>query len=261
MLKKPVAAAILAALSIGVVANVYADTSPTTSPTTSLNLTTAVNIDAAPQDTTQQSTTTTDQSSTSTTDQKAKKLDTVVVSGSLINNAQIQTATPTYTVTAADIKARGFNSVTEVLQNAVQATGSVQGPQTSGGFTQGAQTVSLYGLPPEFTLTELQRVFEIVRGEAIDRRNFRKWAESLSFIKSTGKMRHGSHRPAALFRKSTKALLPAPSILPETANSASANDRSGTTVAYKKGYEDALAAMHRAVVEAEKSLLRSVTHN
>jgi outer membrane receptor protein involved in Fe transport len=152
MLKKPVAVAILAALSIGVVANVYADTSPTTSPTTSLNLTTAVNIDAAPQDTTQQSTTTTDQSSTSTTDQKAKKLDTVVVSGSLINNAQIQTATPTYTITAADIKARGFNSVTEVLQNAVQATGSVQGPATSGGFTQGAQTVSLYGLPPEFTL-------------------------------------------------------------------------------------------------------------
>ena len=151
MLKKPVAAAILAALSIGVVANVYADTSPTTS--TSLSSTTAVNVAAAPQDTTQQSTIT-DQSNTSTppTDEKAKKLDTVVVSGSLINNAQIQTATPTYTITAADIKARGFNSVTEVLQNAVQANGFTQGQQSSGGFTQGAQTVSLYGLPPEFTL-------------------------------------------------------------------------------------------------------------
>ena len=85
--------------------------------------------------------------------QKAKRLSEVVVSGSLINNAQIQTATPTYTITAADIQARGFTSVAQVLQNVVQATGSVQGPQQSGGFTQGAQTVSLYGLNPEYTLT------------------------------------------------------------------------------------------------------------
>ena len=75
------------------------------------------------------------------------------VSGSLINNAQIQTATPTYTITAGEIQARGFTSVAQVLQNVVQATGSVQGPQQSGGFTQGAQTVSLYGLNPEYTLT------------------------------------------------------------------------------------------------------------
>lgn len=86
-------------------------------------------------------------------DKKAKRLDAVVVSGSLINNAQIQTATPTYTITADDIKARGFTSVAQVLQNVVQATGSVQGPQQSGGFTQGAQAVSLYGLNPEYTLT------------------------------------------------------------------------------------------------------------
>jgi iron complex outermembrane recepter protein len=148
MLRKPVAAAILAALSIGVVANVFADTTTTT--TTSLSSSTAVNIAAAPQDTTQQSSTT-DQN-TNGTPEKAKKLEAVEVSGSLINNAQIQTATPTYTITAQDIKARGFNSVTEVLQSAVQATGAVQGPQSSGSFTQGAQTVSLYGLNPEFTL-------------------------------------------------------------------------------------------------------------
>jgi iron complex outermembrane recepter protein len=76
----------------------------------------------------------------------------VNVSGSLIDNASIQTATPTYTITAAEIKARGFNSVSEVLQSSVLATGSVQGPQSSGTFTQGAQTVSLFGLSPEFAL-------------------------------------------------------------------------------------------------------------
>ena len=79
---------------------------------------------------------------------KARSLDQVQVSGSLINSAQIQTATPTYTITADDIKARGFNSVSEVLQNSVMASGTTQGPQSTGGFTQGSQTVSLYGLNP-----------------------------------------------------------------------------------------------------------------
>ncbi|MFC3652167.1 TonB-dependent receptor domain-containing protein [Dyella humi] len=137
MLKTPIAAAVLAALSLGFAVNASADV---TSSTTSAN-------------TAQDSQATTSDQSTTATDKKARKLDTVVVSGSLINNAQIQTATPTYSITAEDIKARGFNSVTEVLQNSVFATGSVQGPQQSGGFTQGAQTISLYGLNPEYTLT------------------------------------------------------------------------------------------------------------
>ncbi|MGC1548101.1 MAG: TonB-dependent receptor plug domain-containing protein, partial [Rhodanobacter sp.] len=90
----------------------------------------------------------------SAAEKKAKRLNTVVVSGSLINDAQIETATPTYTITAQQIQARGFNSVQEVLQNSVFATGATAGgPQASGGFTQGAQTVSLYGLNPEYTLT------------------------------------------------------------------------------------------------------------
>lgn len=93
-------------------------------------------------------------SDSGTPDKKTTRLDTVVVSGSLINDAQIQTATPTYTITAQQIQARGFNSVEEVLQNSVFATGAIAGgPQGSGQFAQGAQTVSLYGLNPEYTLT------------------------------------------------------------------------------------------------------------
>ena len=40
----------------------------------------------------------------------------------------------------------------DALQALPQATGSVQGAQFSGGFTQGAQTISLLGLDPGFTL-------------------------------------------------------------------------------------------------------------
>lgn len=81
-----------------------------------------------------------------------RTLDAVNVSGSLIGNAAIQTATPTYTVTAQDIKLHGFTSIADVLENSVLATGSVQGQQTAGSFTQGAQPVSLFGLGPQFTL-------------------------------------------------------------------------------------------------------------
>ncbi|WP_158545035.1 TonB-dependent receptor [Dyella monticola] len=84
--------------------------------------------------------------------EQPRTLTTVNVSGSLIGNADIQTATPTTTITAEDIRARGFNNLADVLENSVLATGSVQGPQLAGAFTQGAQAVSLFGLSPEFTL-------------------------------------------------------------------------------------------------------------
>jgi outer membrane receptor protein involved in Fe transport len=81
-----------------------------------------------------------------------RTLNVITVSGSLIGNANIQTATPTYTVSAADMRARGFNSLPDVLQNLVLATDSVQGPQAARSFTQGAQPVSWFGLGPQFTL-------------------------------------------------------------------------------------------------------------
>lgn len=79
-------------------------------------------------------------------------LATVAVSGTLIDNASVQTATPVLTITAAQIQARGFASVAEALRGMVFATGPVQGPQTAGSFTQGAQPISLFGLSPQFTL-------------------------------------------------------------------------------------------------------------
>jgi 8-oxo-dGTP diphosphatase len=61
-------------------------------------------------------------------------------------------------------------------------------------------TVVLQFLPKEFTLTQLQRLHEIILGETIDKRNFRKWVESLDFIRSTGRKTTGaSHRPAELY--------------------------------------------------------------
>ena len=122
-------------------------------------------------------------------------------------------------------------------------------------------TIALEFLPQEFTLTELQRVFEAVRGEPSDKRNFRKWAETLAFIKPTGRMRRGGqHRPAALYKASGKGTLPVPGSVSATALSSVASERRAeAAAAYQKGYEDAVAAMHRAMADSGKALLKALS--
>ena len=81
---------------------------------------------------------------------RATELDKVVVTGSLIPQTQKETFTPVTIISAEDIKARGFNSVSDVLQQSSFATGGIQGSQTSASFTQGAETVSLFGLSASY---------------------------------------------------------------------------------------------------------------
>ncbi|MFN0127364.1 MAG: NUDIX hydrolase [Verrucomicrobiales bacterium] len=63
------------------------------------------------------------------------------------------------------------------------------------------QPIGFELLPPKFTLTQLQRLYEAVLGEALDKRNFRKKALSYDLlIPLKEKHQEGSHRPAQLFR-------------------------------------------------------------
>lgn len=88
-------------------------------------------------------------------DGKARKLEAVQVTGSLIPRAQIEGPSPTVTITAKDIDRRGFADTFEALRALPVANGSVQDPQFTGGYTPGAKTISLFGLSPSFTLTLL----------------------------------------------------------------------------------------------------------
>lgn len=59
----------------------------------------------------------------------------------------------------------------------------------------------VYGLmPSEFTLTELQRVYEIILDRSLDKRNFRKKILELKVIVSAKGKRAGAYRPAQLYR-------------------------------------------------------------
>ncbi|MFZ2188862.1 MAG: NUDIX domain-containing protein [Candidatus Moraniibacteriota bacterium] len=55
-------------------------------------------------------------------------------------------------------------------------------------------------LPKEFTLTELQSVYEAVLGKVLDKRNFRKKVQEIKLVKETTRTRQaGANRPAKLF--------------------------------------------------------------
>jgi len=62
-------------------------------------------------------------------------------------------------------------------------------------------TLAFQFMPEEFTLTELQAVYEIILRADIDKRNFRKWVLALERVEETGEYRRqGAHRPAKLYR-------------------------------------------------------------
>jgi len=61
-------------------------------------------------------------------------------------------------------------------------------------------------LPSEFTLSELQRVYETILNEPLDKRNFRRKILAAGVIEPTGNMRAGDHRPARLYRFTATAV-------------------------------------------------------
>ena len=55
-------------------------------------------------------------------------------------------------------------------------------------------------LPRQFTLSELQQVYEAILDRELDKRNFRRRMLSLGVIKAAGDTRkEGAHRPAQLY--------------------------------------------------------------
>lgn len=81
---------------------------------------------------------------------KAKKLESVTVTGSLIPQTEVETFTPTTTVTSQQLKADGFATVAQALQQASFSTGGIQNAQTTNSFTPGAKTLSFFGLNPGY---------------------------------------------------------------------------------------------------------------
>lgn len=62
-------------------------------------------------------------------------------------------------------------------------------------------------LPPKFTLSQLQKVYEAILNTPLDKRNFRKKIDKLGLIAPVGeKATWGAHRPAMLYRFTSKKM-------------------------------------------------------
>ena len=67
------------------------------------------------------------------------------------------------------------------------------------------EPISFRLLPQLFTLTQLQRLYEAVMGEEVDKRNFRKRIKDMDFIEKTELIdKKMSKRGAALYRFNRK---------------------------------------------------------
>jgi 8-oxo-dGTP diphosphatase len=65
----------------------------------------------------------------------------------------------------------------------------------------GYSNIAFYFLPREFSLSELQEVYEMTLGRQLDKRNFRRRILAAGIVESVGAKRSGvNHRPAALYR-------------------------------------------------------------
>jgi len=60
-------------------------------------------------------------------------------------------------------------------------------------------TVGFQFLPREFTLPELQLVYEAILDRTLDKRNFRRKIELLGIVRATGRSKAAGRRPARLF--------------------------------------------------------------
>lgn len=61
-------------------------------------------------------------------------------------------------------------------------------------------SLPIFLLPKEFTLTELQKTYEIVLGFKVEKKSFRRRLLDAGFLEETGNIRRASHRPAQLYR-------------------------------------------------------------
>jgi 8-oxo-dGTP diphosphatase len=67
--------------------------------------------------------------------------------------------------------------------------------------------VGFHLLPYQFTLSELQQAYEIILGEALDKRNFRRKILAADILEPTGRQKKiGEGRPAKLYRYRTDAV-------------------------------------------------------
>ena len=104
-------------------------------------------------------------------------------------------------VAASDAEAVGWFAMDELPTLAFDHHGIVSMAHERLAAKLDYSTLAFQFMSAEFTLSDLQLVYEIILQESIDKRNFRKWILAMERIEETGgEKRVGPHRPAKLYR-------------------------------------------------------------
>lgn len=91
-------------------------------------------------------------------------------------------------------------SVYELPELAFDHTGIVKDALEELGFEILNTTIASQIMPEKFTLTELQKTYELVLKKQMDKRNFRKKIRELEILKELHETKmEGAHRPAILY--------------------------------------------------------------
>ncbi len=61
-------------------------------------------------------------------------------------------------------------------------------------------SLPIFLLAEEFTLTELQKTYELVLGIKMEKKSFRRRLLDAGFLQDTGHFKHANHRPASLYQ-------------------------------------------------------------
>lgn len=65
-------------------------------------------------------------------------------------------------------------------------------------------SLPIFLLEEEFTLTDLQKIYEVILGFKMEKKSFRRRLLDAGFLKETGNIRRANHRPAQMYRLSHK---------------------------------------------------------
>jgi len=99
-----------------------------------------------------------------------------------------------------DAEAAGWFSANELPELAFDHKKIIESALEELRFELQTTNIAYQLMPKKFTLTELQKAYETILGESLDKRNFRKRTKQLNTLQPLNETKiEGVHRPAQLF--------------------------------------------------------------
>jgi 8-oxo-dGTP diphosphatase len=103
-------------------------------------------------------------------------------------------------ISTSDAEAAAWSSIYSLPKLAFDHKKVIEDALSELRFETQTTNIALQLLPKRFTLTEMQKAYEVILDTRLDKRNFRKRIDALEILKLTNESKmEGAHRPAKLY--------------------------------------------------------------